>query len=417
MNDLNDSPAEEEPSLADFAFPDGDDPLVPPEGFTDWMKTNAQALSLMEPELQSAVGPRGVIKRGGKTTSVVNLSSYNYLGLVTHPEVVAAAHEALDTFGTGGCGSPLLSGMNKLHAELQEKLASWLGREDAMLFNSGYGGGMGSLAGLLRKGDVAILDQKCHLCLIDGARLSKARLAFFDHNDPESLDAVLKQHEGKRRLVVVEGVYSMDGDTADLDALLPVTERHDVHVFIDEAHSILVYGEKGRGLADAHKERIPMQYATFSKSFAHGGGFVAGPRDTLRYMRFYTNGYGFSCSLPPVVVAGVIKALEVATRDDSLRDKLWENTNYFRKKALEIGLNLGDSTSQVMPIIIGDDRRALFDMAQAMNDKGLFLAPVDYPSVPLDSLRYRAAITASHERADLDEALEILEDVIIRGKR
>jgi len=407
-------PSHEEPSLADFAFPDGDDPIVPPEGFSKWMQDNAWALSMMEPELQGPVGPRGSIRRGGKITEVINLSSYNYLGLVTHPEVVAAAREALETFGTGGCGSPLLSGMNRLHAELQEKLATWLGREDAMLFNSGFGGGMGTLAGLLRKGDVAVLDAKCHLCLLDGAKLSKARVAFFDHNDPDSLDAVLSSYDGKRRSVVMEGVYSMDGDTADLERLLPIGEKHDVRVLIDEAHSILVYGDQGRGIADAYRDRIALQYATFSKSFAHGGGYVAGPRETLRYMRFYTNGYGFSCTLPPVVVAGITKALEVATRDDSLRERLWENTNYFREQALGLGLNLGHSTSQVLPIIVGADRRGLFEMAAEMNDKGLFLAPVDYPSVPMDELRYRVAITAAHSRADLDEALSILEDVVVR---
>ena len=406
-------PSHEEPSLADFLFPDGDDPLVPPEGFSHWMESNAWALSMMEPELQGAVGPRGKIRRGGKVTEVVNLSSYNYLGLATHPEVLAAAKEALETYGTGGCGSPLLSGMNALHAELQSKLAEWLGREDAMLFNSGFGGGMGSLAGILRKGDVAILDQKCHLCLLDGAKLSKARLAFFDHNDPNSLDELLAQYEGKRRLVVLEGVYSMDGDTADLEALLPVAEKHGVHVFIDEAHSILAYGEKGRGLAYAHRDQIPLQYATFSKSFAHGGGFVAGPRQTLRYMRYYTNGYGFSCTLPPVVVGGILKGLEVATRDDTLRDTLWANTRYFRERAAGMGLNVGEGQSQVVPIIIGDDRRALFEMTREMNDRGLFLAPVDYPSVPMDGLRYRVAITAAHTQADLDQALNILEDVVV----
>ena len=408
------APREEEASLADFAFPEGDDPLIAPEGFTRWMQSNAWALSMMEPEMQGPVGPRGVIRRGGTTTEVVNMSSYNYMGLVTHPEVVEAARQALLEYGTGGCGSPLLSGMNKLHAQLQTKLATWLEREDSMLFNSGFGGGMGALAGILRKGDAAILDAKCHLCLLDGAKLSKAKLAFFDHNDPESLDEALTKMEGRRRLIVIEGVYSMDGDTADLDALLPVADKHGVGVFIDEAHSILCYGENGRGLAHAHRDQIRLQYATFSKSFAHGGGFVAGEKDLLRYMRYYTNGYGFSCSLPPAVVAGILKALEVATRDDALRDKLWENTRYFRDKAVGLGLNTGTGSSQVVPIIIGDDRRALFEMTRDMHAAGLFLAPVDYPSVPMDELRYRVAITAAHTRADLDQALNILEDIVVK---
>lgn len=405
---------EEEPSLADFAFPDGDDPLIAPEGFTQWMEANAWAISMMEPEMKGPVGPRGVIRRGDSTTEVVNMSSYNYLGLATHPEVLAAAQAALAEFGTGGCGSPLLSGMNTLHVELQKALSTWLEREDTILFNSGFGGGMGSLAGILRKGDAAILDSKCHLCLLDGAKLSKAKISFFDHNDPESLDQALSKMEGRRRLVVLEGVYSMDGDTADLDALLPVVDKHDVGVFIDEAHSILAYGEKGRGLAHAHRDQIRLQYATFSKSFAHGGGFVSGQRDLLRYMRYYTNGYGFSCSLPPVVVGGLLKALEVATRDDTLRDRLWANTIYFREQAQALGLNIGEGSSQVVPIIIGDDRRALFEMTRDMHAAGLFLAPVDYPSVPMDELRYRVAVTAAHSRADLDQALNVLEDIVVK---
>jgi glycine C-acetyltransferase len=408
--------ADEEPSLADFAFPDGDDPLVPPSGFSEWLDGNAWAMSLMEPQLLSAVGPRGRIRRGGADADVVNLSSYNYLGLATNPEVLEAGRKALEKYGTGGCGSPLLSGLTDLHRELETAIATWLGREDVMLFNSGFGGGVSTLAGLLRKGDAAVLDGKCHLCLLDGVKLSRAKMAFFEHNDAESLDQALSQFEGRRRLMVVEGVYSMDGDYAKLDELLPVAEKHGVGVMIDEAHSIGVYGEKGRGVTDKFgaKDRIALQYATFSKSFAHVGGFISGSRELLRYLRYYANGYGFSCTLPPVVVAGILKGLEVSTRDESLREKLWDNVAYFRRGADALGLNTGESTSQVFPIIIGDDRRALFEMGAEMNRKGLFLAPVDYPSVPMDALRYRVAITAAHEREDLDTALSILEDVVIR---
>ena len=303
-----------------------------------------------------------------------------------------------------------------MHRELEVRLAAFLGREDCILFNSGFGGGMGSLASLLRKGDVAILDNRCHLCLIDGVRVCNARLVLFDHNDPESLDEALTTAAGRRCLVVIEGVYSMDGDTADLPALLPVAEQHGVGMFIDEAHSMLVFGENGRGLLEHHGvgERVPLQFATFSKAFAGVGGFTCGKKDLLRYMRFYSNAYGFSCALPPSVVGGLLKALEVATRDNDLRNRLWENTDYFRQQALDLGLNLGDSNSQVIPIIIGSDRRLLYELCTEMQDKGLFLAPVDYPAVPEDGLRYRVAITAVHEREDLDQALQILKDTVLR---
>jgi glycine C-acetyltransferase len=212
----------------------------------------------------------------------------------------------------------------------------------------------------------------------------------------------------------------MDGDTARLPELLEVTNKHGVGVMIDEAHSILAFGEHGRGVVEHYgmpPEAVGLQYATFSKSFAHTGSFVAGKRDLIRYLRLYVNGYAFSCALPPVIVAGVRKALEVATRDNSLRDKLWANVRHFREGAKTLGLDLGESDSQVFPIIIGGDREMLYRQCIAMNEAGLFLAPVDYPSVPEDSLRYRVAITAAHETADLDRALSILEDTLVKALR
>ena len=302
---------EAESSLADFYFSDIDDPLVPPESFTRWTEEGAWAMSMYEPQMLGGVAPRMNISRAGVTSRVVNLSSYNYLGLAMHPEVIEAATRALRDYGTGACGSPLLSGKSNLHRELELQLAAFTGREDAMIFNSGFAGGMGTLTGLLRKGDVAILDAKSHLCSIDGAKLAKAKLMFFAHNDPDSLDEALQQTEGQRRLIVVEGVYSMDGDTADLPNLLPVAEKHGVGVLIDEAHSILCYGAHGRGVIEHYgvESRVALQFATFSKAFAGAGSFTVGPRKLLQYMRYYINPYGFSCALPPSVVAGVSKAL------------------------------------------------------------------------------------------------------------
>lgn len=410
---------EAESSLADFYFSDSDDPLVPPESFTQWAEEGAWAMSMYEPQMLSGVAPRMNISRAGVTSRVVNLSSYNYLGLAMHPEVIEAATRALHDYGTGACGSPLLSGKSNLHRDLELQLAAFTGREDAIIFNSGFAGGMGTLTGLLRKGDVAILDAKSHLCSVDGAKLAKAKLMFFAHNDPASLDEVLQQTTGQRRLIVVEGVYSMDGDTADLPNLLPVAEKHGVGVLIDEAHSILCYGAHGRGVIEHYgvESRVALQFATFSKAFAGAGSFTVGPRKLLQYLRFYINPYGFSCALPPAVVAGVSKALEIATRDNSLREKLWSNTRYFRERAVAIGLDVGESTSQVVPIIVGSDRRRLYELTAQMHAKGLFLAPVDYPSVPEDGLRFRVAITAAHTREDLDLALQILEDTVVRTAR
>lgn len=407
-------------SLADFYFTDTENPLVPPPEFGDWHKAGSWAFALFEPEMQGAVSPVMKIHRAGKSRTVVNLSSYNYLGLAANPEVIEAGKKALSKYGTGACGSPMLSGMTDLHRELEHALAQFTGHEDVMLFNSGFGGGLGTLTGVLRSGDLAILDAKCHLCLIDGVKLAKAKLQFFSHNDMASLEELLVKSEGRRRLIVIEGVYSMDGDTAKLPDIIALANRHNVGVMIDEAHSILALGEHGRGCLEHYglpPSAVGLQYATFSKSFAHTGSFVGGKRELIRYLRHYVNGYAFSCALPPVVVGGVLKALEIGTRDNSLREKLWANVRHFREGAESLGLNLGDSDSQVFPIIIGSDRQMLYEQCIAMNDAGLFLAPVDYPSVSEDSLRYRVAITAAHETVDLDRALQILEDTLVKALR
>ena len=403
-------------SLADFYFSESDDPLVPSPDYTKWREAASWAMEMYSPRMLGAPVPRLMLERGGTRTPVINLTSYNYMGFVTNTEVVQAAQDALEEYGTGACGSPVLSGMADLHERLEKNLATFMRREASMLFNSGFGGAMGGLAGMLRKGDVAVMDAKCHLSLIAGGTLGHAKLMFFDHNDPESLDQVLEKYKRKRRVVVVEGIYSMDGDMADLPALLEVAEKHGVGMFIDEAHSILAWGENGRGVTEHFgvEDRVGMMFATFSKSFAAVGGYVSGDAAAIDYLRFYSHPYGFSCALPPAVVAGLLKVLEIVQRDDSIRQRLWDNTSYFREQLLGMGLNLGDSTTQVVPIITGSDRPLLYEMCREMNDKGLFLAPVDYPSVPEDELRYRGAVTAAHTRNDLDEALNIIEDVVVK---
>jgi 8-amino-7-oxononanoate synthase len=406
-------------SLADFYFGDSDDPFSPPAEFNVWRREMAQVRTLFEPVLASAPTPRGEMILQDGPQKIINLSSYNYLGLAKHPEVLQAAHAALEEYGLGACGSPVLSGMTDLHRQLEIKLSEFLKRDATLLFNSGFSGALGSISGLLRKGDVAILDNKSHYSLIDGATLAKAKIEFFEHNNPESLDAALKRSEGRRRLVCVEGIYSMDGDMADLPALIPVAESHSVGVMIDEAHSIFTLGKNGRGAVEHFdvENRIALQYGTFSKATAALGGFASGEYYSVEYLRCYARSYMFSCALPPVVVAALLKGIEIATRDNSLREILWSNTEYFRNGLHELGLNTGDSTTQVVPIILGDDRAMLYELGHETRAKGLFLVPVDYPSVPQDEVRFRASVTAAHTREDLDEALNIINDTIVRRLR
>ena len=409
---MNEDPAKL--SLSNFLAGESDDPLQAPATFTNWIRLGAWAVELYEPELLATADARTVINYAGKPRPMINLCSYNYLGLANHPEVLAAAHEALRTHGLGACGSPMLSGMTDLHRELERRVAKFLGREDAMLFNSGFGGALGTISGLLRKSDVALLDNRSHLSLRDGAVLSRCRTEKFEHNDPASLDAALSRQKGRRQLVIVEGIYSMDGDFGNLKELLGVAESHGASVFIDEAHSTLACGEHGRGAAEHFgvEERVPLVYGTFSKAFGALGGFVAGSKETLQYLRFYAHPYVYSCALPPVVIAAILKALELGTSQPELRVHLWKNADYFHAQLEALGLDAGASTTYVMPIVIGD-RERMYRLGHELRRRGLWVAPVDYPAVPQNRICFRACVTAKHTRADLDEALNILADTLV----
>lgn len=401
-------------SLSNFLAGESNDPLQAPASFTNWMRAGAWAAELYEPELLATADARTLISYGGKPRPVINLCSYNYLGLANHPEVLRAANEALRTHGLGACGSPMLSGMTDLHRELERRVAKFLQREDAMLFNSGFGGALGTISGLLRKTDVAILDNRSHLSLRDGAVLSRCRTEKFEHNDAASLDAALTRQKGRRQLVIIEGIYSMDGDFGNLTELIAVAESHGASVFIDEAHSMLACGEHGRGAAEKFgvEEHVPLLYGTFSKAFGALGGFVAGSKETLQYLRFYAHPYVYSCALPPVVIAAILKALELGTKHPELRTQLWENADYFHAQLRGLGLDTGESTTYVMPIVIGD-RERMYRLGHELRRRGLWVAPVDYPAVPQHRICFRACVTAKHTRADLDEALNILADTLV----
>ena len=401
-------------NLSDFLVGDSKDPLKPPPAFTQWHRAGLWASALYEPELLAAADARTTIQYDGKPRSVINLCSYNYLGLANHPHVIAAAHEALKTHGLGACGSPMLSGMTDLHRELEHSMAEFLGYEDAMLFNSGFGGALGTISGLLRKSDVAVLDNRSHLSLRDGAVLARTRTERFEHNDPASLDAALSRQKGKRQLVIVEGIYSMDGDFGNLNDLMDVADAHEASVFVDEAHSMLGCGAHGRGAVEHFgvEKRIRILYGTFSKAFGALGGFVCGSSETLNYLRFYAHPYVYSCALPPVIIAAILKALEIGTKQPQLRARLWENADYFHKQLTGLGIDTGTSTTYIMPMIIGD-RERMYRLGHELRHRGLFVAPVDYPAVPQDRICFRACVTANHSRADLDEALNILADTLV----
>jgi glycine C-acetyltransferase len=408
-------------SLADFNYNDNPDVLSPPADFEKWLSHPGvqAAFSLFEQPLMSAPVIRTEVINNfdHKRRKVINLTSYNYLGLCTHPEVIAAAKAALDKYGLGASGAALLSGTFDLHIELASKLAAFKEKEACVLFSGGLAANMGAIQGLLRKGDVFIMDEKCHKSLIDGGTLAQARMLFFAHNDMDSLVMMLEKNKGVRTMVAVEGVYSMDGDLPKLKETVEICEHYHAAIYLDEAHSTFMFGKNGRGIGEHFgvEDRIGIVFGTLSKVLGGVGGFVCSKASTIRYLKCYSSPFQFSCALPPAIVAGVLKALEIATRDSTLRDKLWENVAYFRKQLLDMDLNLGDSASQVIPIIIGSSGEKLLSMALEIQKRGLFLQPVDFPAVPANARRFRLSVSSALTKQDIDEACNIIHDVIAVG--
>jgi glycine C-acetyltransferase len=406
-------------SLADFFFNDNRNVLIPPSDFEEWMADpRIQAgFSFFEQQLLSA--PRSVTEilsnLDGKRREVINLTSYNYLGLSTHPEVLEAAIEGLRRYGLGASGAPLLSGTFDLHVDFARRLAEFKGKQDCLLFSSGLGGNLGVMQGLLHKGDLLVMDEKCHKSLVDGGTLARAKVKLFRHNDSEHLRQILEENRDARILVAVEGVYSMDGDLVRLPEIVEVCDQFpDVEIYIDEAHSTLMFGPNGRGVAEHFdlEDRIGICFGTLSKSFGGVGGFVCSNSGIIRYLKGYASPYNFSCAPSPPVVAGMIKALEVATRDSVLRDRMWANTRRFKENLAAMNLNIGGTESQVIPIIIGSSGEMLFEMASAVQKRGLFLQPVDFPAVPANARRFRISVSAQLTDGDIDRASNIIEDEI-----
>ena len=408
-------------SIADFHFTDNPDVLSPPEDFEIWASHPAviAGMRFFEQSLLAAPSAKTELLCGidNKKRHIINLTSYNYLGLSTHPEVIQATKDALDKYGLGASGAPQLSGTFDLHKELAGKLADFKQQEACLLYSSGLGGNMGSIQGLLRKGDVFILDEKSHASLVDGGLLSQAKMFFFEHNDADSLAALLEKNKNKRVLVAVEGVYSMDGDLVRLKDIVEVCEQFHAPIYIDEAHSTLMFGEHGRGVAEhlGLEDKVGVSFGTFSKSFGGVGGFVCSNERIIRYIKNYSHPWNFSCAPSPAIVAGLLKALEVATRDSTLRDKLWGNVAYLKKGLVNLNLDTGNSESQVIPIIIGSSGEKLLKYAYEIQKRGVFLQPVDYPAVPANARRFRISVSSQFTREDMDTVLNVLEDVIVKG--
>jgi glycine C-acetyltransferase len=351
-------------------------------------------------------------KTNQELKNLINLASYNYLGLSYRPEVVEASIAATRKYGTGASGSPILSGTIDLHDELASKIAEFKRKEAALVFPSGYAANLGVIAGLLRSGDLAVTDQYAHASIVDGIILSKADVRYFRHNSVADLERKLRNFSGKK-LVIVEGVYSMDGDLARLPEIVEVSKRHGARLMIDEAHSTFLFGKNGRGVAEHFglEDEVDIHFGTFSKSLGGIGGFVAGSNTLITYLKGFARSRVFSCALPPGVAAGLIKALEIVQAEPLLRTRLWENVAHMQDMLRKNGLDIGESQSQVIPIMVRDDDK-IFQIAENLIHEGVYLNPVRYPAVGKHRSRFRISITAGHSKDDLAEGAEIIRRVL-----
>jgi len=343
---------------------------------------------------------------------LLNLASYNYLGLAQDPRVLEAAVSALARFGLGAAGSPYLSGSLSVHDELARAIARFKSVDAALLFPTGYSANVGTIAALVGPGDVVICDILAHASIFDGCALSRAKLSLFRHNDPRSLARKLEQASG-RVLVIVEGVYSMDGDVAPLAEIAELCRHHGARLLVDEAHSAFVYGAHGRGLAEhcGVEEQVDVHVGTLSKSLGGMGGYVAGSSELIDYLRAYSRSQVFSCALAPALAGGVLEALRIAIAEPQRRARLWDNVARMRGALREHGVDIGDSSSQVIPIMINDDTR-VFTVAERLLDAGIYLNPVRYPAVKRNRSRLRVSISAAHDGTELERAAARIAEVL-----
>jgi len=404
---------------SNFYSASGEDPfdLLDPFGAW-WEEVRPRGYYQYELPIHSAPSTRVDVedtKTGEIRKGLINFASYNYLGLSYRPEVKEAIKVAVDKYGAGSSGSPILSGNTALLKQLARDIARFKGKEAAMIFPTGYSANVGLIAGLMRAGDLVVADQYAHASIVDGMILSKAQSRFFRHNRPDELDRKLRGFDGKK-LVVVEGVYSMDGDLVPLPEIVEVCQAHGARILIDEAHSTFLFGKNGRGVAEhfGMDDAVDIHLGTFSKSLGGQGGFVAGSRSLIDYLRGFSRSRFFSCALAPPVVAGLIKALELVVQEPELRDRLWSNVSFMQNRLRDAGVDIGDCESQVVPIMIRNDA-TIFDIGEQLLRAGVFINPVKYPAVGKHKSRFRMSISAAHSQEDLEEGAEIIIGVLERN--
>jgi glycine C-acetyltransferase len=340
--------------------------------------------------------------------SVVNLSSNNYLGFTTHPLLRQRAREAINTFGVGSGSVRTIAGTMALHVELEERLARFKRTEAAIVFQSGFAANAGTVASLLGREDVIVSDELNHASIIDGARLSRATIKVFPHKDATAAEAIMQALPGTQRaLVISDGVFSMDGDLGALPALADVAEAHGAIMMVDDAHASGVFGESGRGTVDHFQlhGRVHVQVGTLSKALGALGGYVAGSRSLIEFLRHRARPFLFSTSHPPSVTATCIAALDVLEQEPRWQNQLWANTRLLKKGLADLGFDTGASESPITPVIVGDDAKAM-RFSDRLFELGTFAQGIAFPTVPRGKARVRTIVTATHTQDELVFALD-----------
>jgi glycine C-acetyltransferase len=345
--------------------------------------------------------------------SVVNLSSNNYLGLTTHPRLRAKALEAVSSYGVGSGSVRTIAGTMAIHMELERRLAEFKQVEAVVVFQSGFTANAGTVAAILTKDDVVISDELNHASIIDGCRLSRATVKVFPHKDVDAARRIIKElPTAQRRLLITDGVFSMDGDLGPLPALCDLAEETGCIMMVDDAHASGVFGRNGRGTIDHFgvHGRVDIQVGTLSKAIGALGGYVAGNRNLIEFLYHRARPFLFSTSHPPAVAAACIAALDVLLEEPEIMERLWDNTRFFKTGLERLGFNTGISESPITPVIAGDSAKA-----SALSDRlfsaGVFAQAIAFPTVARDKARVRTIVTATHTREDLQFALDAFEKV------
>jgi 8-amino-7-oxononanoate synthase len=351
---------------------------------------------------------------GGKP--IVNFSSNDYLGLTNHPKVKEAAKAAVDQFACG-LSSSRVQATATLHVELEERLANWFGYEKSLIFTTGYQTMVGTIQSLADKDTTIVLDNLSHACILDGTFLAAGtpmrapEVRFFNHNSAKALDRVLKKRDRKNALVMIEGIYSLDGDEAKIEEFIDVCSQHEnVSIVCDDAHGTGTLGKGGRGIVEKYglEGKVPVVISTFSKTFGGIGGILLGESDVVDFIKHNARSFLFSASLPVPVVAAASTILDMLEADgEALVNELHEKSAYMRKGLVDIGFDLGDSNSHIMPIMIRDETKAMFTHV-ALLENGVLMVPIMYPAVKVGEERLRLNVTRGHTYEDMDRALELL---------